>query len=214
MKLEARPSVSSPTLAQFGPLQAALDWFNERLFDGELSPAFLSMNKKPKSIGYFRANAYEAPDGSRVSCINIDPRAHVALDARKTLAILVHEQCHQWVHEMELPKGPGGHGLEWRKAMESRGLPPVAVSASWHRASHTIEEGGLFDLAFRAMPEEMQLPFAEVIHTSSRRKSDRVKKTCPRCHRNAWMAPSYEASCTRCSKETGQLIELVQATTN
>lgn len=193
---------NSPTLDQFSRLQVAADLFNRELFGGQLRPVMISMVKKPNCYGVFAPDRYEGRDGGRLHMIGLDAMTAIQRPLPELLSTLVHEQCHQLVHDTGLPKGPGGHGDGWQKEMERVGLPPVAVGNSWRSATHRIDPDGEFMRVFKTNAEKLEeLPWQEASRAAgaTKKKQQRVKFTCSSCGLNVWSKPSAALFCGVCS---------------
>jgi SprT-like family len=124
-------AIPDPTGDQLRAYRAAFDYFNERLFDGELSRCLLNFSRKSKRTrGFFAPNRWERGDG-RTHEISLNPD-FLKREPRSVMSTLVHEMIHLWQEEFGTPSRTGYHIREWAGKMESLGLMP----------SHTGLPGG------------------------------------------------------------------------
>lgn len=206
------------TLKLFSALEHAYNYFKEALFRNNLSPVVLTLNRKARSMGYYKPNAWLNERNEGVPEININPSI-LYLPGVEVAATLVHELVHHFQFLHGHPGRRGYHNKEFSRLMCSIGLmcsdtgkPGGKVTGS-AMAEYPVE-GGLFLEAFNKMPKEYLLPFkpyeqvliafdapsseqATSVQTKIRNK---VKYSCPRCHANAWAKPNAKLLCGVCFK--------------
>ena len=51
----------------FRPLNRAFDFFNNRLFRGELPPCLVTLQRKNKAYGYFAGGRFGSKDGAEIT---------------------------------------------------------------------------------------------------------------------------------------------------
>lgn len=116
-----------PTPEVYEALQVAYDFFNSRLFNGELPPCLMTLQRKKGARGYFSKNRFIRTSGEETHEIAMNPSYFAILTAMEVLSVLVHEQVHLW----QIVKGKPGrnryHNQEWADKMESLGLMPSAT---------------------------------------------------------------------------------------
>jgi hypothetical protein len=49
---------NKPTDQAYEELQCAYDYFNEKLFDGKLPPCLITLQRKPRTLGYYAPNNF------------------------------------------------------------------------------------------------------------------------------------------------------------
>lgn len=199
-------------------LYDAFIYFNECLFDGELSTPVITWVRKRNARGYFFADRYEyrleaLADEKPLHEIAFNPDVMKGHDDRAILSTLVHEMCHQWQQEHG-KKNPRKcyHNKEWARKMEDCGLIPSSTGQPGGKRTgasmtHYIPEGGLFDhkcdllfqdgwrLTYQGIPVPKEVSKAK----------DKIKYTCPKCLTKAWGKPGIELACVRCNCElTGE----------
>ncbi len=137
----------------YDEIEAAYDWFNERLYDGKLPGCIFTLQRKANTFGYYSESRFLRRNGTGKSdeiALNCAYFAHRSI--KKTLSTLVHEQVHQWQAHFGKRSRGGYHNAEWADKMESIGLMPSDTGEPGGRRcgqqmTHYIIEGGPFDLA-------------------------------------------------------------------
>ena len=147
-----------PTLDFYGKLSYAHKFYNEKLFNGELSEVFFTVrsgetkNKKTKTLGYYWQHVFAKKERS-VSEIALNISSFGDRSVVDILSTLVHEMVHQWREEIcKIPSTKnkyGGHDEDWGHKMILVGLTPSntglpggkRIAKSMH---HYINEDGDF----------------------------------------------------------------------
>ena len=191
----------SPAIEQAKRLALAFEVFNDELFSGVLPPVMLQLRNKPGSYGYFQPRKWSSKRGDELDVISLDSVTAAERPLIELLSTLDHELCHQAEFERQDRRATGGHGKGWRALMHAVGLPPVQIGSTWRQATHRIEPGGPFDLAFQKNRQILEaLPWQECIRSATRgRGVDKVKFQCPECGSNAWARGAAELLCGTCS---------------
>ena len=193
-----------PTLEQYEKYQAAFDYFNQELFEGQLSPCLLTFSRKSKRIGgYFIRDKWQSGDRT-VHEIALNPSMFSG-PLIEMFAALVHEQIHQWQCDYGKPKKGGYHDKEFADKSESLGLIPSDTGQpggkrTGSKMSHYIEENGPFWKAFEAMPADIKLPWVSGEIATETKEKDSPKKEkqkyeCPKCGGKAWGKPDLNLFC-------------------
>ena len=216
---------------------SAMDYFNDRLFEGKLPDCIISFARHKNMLGYFCVDRFESQSGSTAHEIAMNPAYLRPLGEAGALSTLLHELCHLWRHEFGPPNRGGGkgargyHDLVWAGKMVEVGLLPTDTGlpdgkTTGYSVSHLIVEGGLFDIdckellasgfkinwhdrLFPAAGDETDDESEADDNPKPKKKKDRVKFTCDECGLNAWAKPNARISCTNC----GLSMQLTQATT-
>jgi SprT-like family len=222
-----RPNDPKQSLTEraYGDLTYAMRFFNERLFDDQLSDCILSFGRLSHVLGYFCPDRFEDQDGALAHEISLNPAYLKTQGDREALSTLVHEMCHLWRHDhgprnMRGGKGSRGyHDKVWATKMIRVGLTPISLDqpgkTTGYRVTHEIIAGGQFDLdciellanGFRIdwhdrsspLPPEDDLASGDDAAPSKGKKKDRVKFTCCACGLNAWAKPLAKLVCGTCS---------------
>lgn len=118
-----------PTTETYAPLQTAYDFFNARLFNGELPDCIFTMTRNPRTAGYFSAQRWGRMDGAEdhTDEIAINPLLFKSLGIQEAMQTLVHEMVHSWQHHHGTPSRAGYHNKEWADKMEAVGLTPSST---------------------------------------------------------------------------------------
>lgn len=202
------------TVSQYITLQAAFDFFNDRLFDGILPACILTLEQKANSRGYFSPGAWTARDGGKKpetrDTINLSPESFAGRDDKGILSTLVHEMAHLWQEHNGKPGRGAYHNREWAEFMEERlGLIPQAINKPagvkvGAKVTHSILPCGQFDKACDALLAGGKAIFwerkAKVRKIAKAKADSKVKYSCPGCGVNAWAKKGIKIACADCEE--------------
>lgn len=145
-----QPNITSH---EYSALERAYQFFNHRLFQGQLPACLLTLNNKhPQARGFFRSEGFEHRHNDRkIDEIALNPETFNRPDLA-ILSTLVHEQCHVWQFHFGQPSRSGYHNREWANIMQQRGLMPSDTGLpggkrTGQRVTHYILAGGMFEAA-------------------------------------------------------------------
>ncbi|WP_439810804.1 SprT-like domain-containing protein [Bordetella bronchiseptica] len=147
------PSADGPTAEAYGELYVAFEHFNRAMFDAQLPPCLITLQRRKGTYGYFSKGRFvRRGTGDMVDEIALNPAYFASQTIKNTLSTLVHEQVHQWQRHFGSFSRRGYHNKEWADKMESIGLIPSDTGKPGGRKTgqqmdHYIEPGGVFDLA-------------------------------------------------------------------
>ncbi len=217
-----------PTAEAYGEWQGALDFFNERLFGGDLPNVMITFTRQPRTLGYFCAGAFRDADGIVAHEIAMNPVWFAAQGQTGCYQTLVHEMCHLWRHlyGRRNRKGgmgaPGYHDVVWADRMESVGLMPSDTGQPGgrrvgYRVGDYVIEGGPFDIACRelliagqtikwrdgrrlSLPPGLNDPAAATGANTGRPKNTRTRFVCTCCDVKAWSRASARLACLDCNQ--------------
>jgi hypothetical protein len=201
-----------PTAKTYNSLDAAFDFFNDRLFGGRLPPCLITMQRSKKAYGYFAGGRFGARDGSQITDeIALNPSHFHERTTEQSLSTLVHEMTHLEQHHFGKPSRGGYHNAEWSRMMLAVGLIPSDTGAPGgrmvgQRVSHYIVEGGPFARAcaelvgqgFDALYVERWSEGGEA--TRRKKAASKTRYTCPGCAANAWAKPDMHLVCGDCEE--------------
>jgi predicted SprT family Zn-dependent metalloprotease len=134
----------------------------------------------------------------RVGEISLNPDS-MGRTVEEIFATLVHEMCHLWQDSHGSPGRRGYHNAEWVRKMLSVGLDPYEFrpktgertgKKTGESVSHDIVDGGLFRLAWQAMPEEYKLPWMSWVQQQAGKSGGgarKVRVACPGCRLSCWL---------------------------
>ena len=142
----------SPTLDVYHELNQAFDFFNKRLFNGELPKCLITMQRDKRTRGYYAEGRFVNAEGEQLDEIAMNPAFFGVRSIPETLSTLVHEQCHLWQFKFGTPSRTGYHNQEWSDKMQEIGLMPTANGLEdgkkvGQKMMHYIMEGGHFEQA-------------------------------------------------------------------
>ncbi|HGA2320750.1 TPA: SprT-like domain-containing protein [Pseudomonas putida] len=146
-----KPQVQ-PTPEAYSELQFAYDFFNQKLFDGQLPDCLITLQRERKTEGYFSPKRFVRRDGLQTDEIAMNPSYFIIRPIKSVLSTLVHEMAHLWQQHFGKPGRRGYHNQEWASKMESIGLMPSDTGEPGgrkvgERMSDYVISGGRFDQA-------------------------------------------------------------------
>lgn len=211
-KLEAlTPKPLTPTEAQYISLQEAYDFFNHRLFKGELPPVLITLQRQKKSHGYYWHEKFEnRKEAAKISEIALNVADFATRKDKDIFSTLLHEMVHHWQSCFGKDSRNGYHNKEWGIKMKEVGLYPSSTAQpggkeTGQKVSHYVIEGGLFDIVCSEMMERGIAIDWQSIETAEEKakskKANKIKYTCPMCQANAWGKPDLHIACGDCSTE-------------
>lgn len=197
-------------------LYDAHQFFNEHLFNGELSAPVFTWVRRKNCAGYFWGDRYEVREISEseeekppIHEIALNPDVLKSKADKEVLSTVVHEMCHQWQEEYGRKKPRKAyHNREWALKMEDCGLIPSHTGQpggkpTGTKMTHFIPEGGLFDYKSGLLISEgWQLLYQGIpVPKNSARPKDKIKYLCPKCLTKVWGKPGLKVACMTCDKE-------------
>lgn len=143
----------NPTAQAYAELQHCFDHYNDRLFNGELPPCLITMQREKRTYGYFSQERF-VHRGTKVKTdeIAINPSYFGVIPLLEILQTMVHEMAHQWQYHFGTPSRRAYHNKEWADKMEAIGLMPSSTGQPGGKrtgekmADYAIN-GGLFMVA-------------------------------------------------------------------
>jgi predicted SprT family Zn-dependent metalloprotease len=193
-----------PTKQTYATLQAAVQHFNCRLFDGRLPSCLVTFQRRANAFGYFAPDRFEHRDGNaRTDEIALNPKHINERPPADTLSTLVHEMTHLQQQHFGKPGRGRYHNAEWADMMEAVGLMPSRTGEpggkrTGDRVSHYILPGGVFDLACRTFLEKHAgLLWGDRPVEPNGSGGKRSKYVCPDpdCRIAAWARPGVRLLC-------------------
>jgi predicted SprT family Zn-dependent metalloprotease len=199
------------TLTQFQALQKIYDHMNRKLFKGELGQCLINLSRKSKAHSFFAPKRWSARGSEeRIHEISINPQT-INRNPIAVISTLVHEMAHLWQEDHGKPSAQH-HNKEWAAKMEELGLIPSSTGLpggkkTGRNMTHYIEEGGAYERAFAAMPDDYIYTFiAHELNESKAAKAkkkakNKVKYTCDSCDSNVWGKPGLHIVCQDCGHD-------------
>ncbi len=139
-----------PTHDTYEELQKAYDYFNKRLFDEELPPCLITLQREKRTYGYFSAGRFVSREGAVTDEIALNPAYFAVCPPEEIMQTLVHEMVHLWQYHFGKPGRGGYHNKEWAEKMENLGLMPSSTgkeggARTGDKMADYIIEGGDFE---------------------------------------------------------------------
>ena len=201
---------AKPTKQAYTELQTAYDFFNRKLFKGQLPPCLITMQRKNRTYGYFSGNRWADRGGAITDEIAMNP-VHFKRSIEEVLSTLAHEMAHLWQHHCGEPSRNGYHNREWGAKMDEIGLCPSHTGKPGGRRtgqqmSHYIVDDGPFAVACQALLDKgLTITWTDRASEGQggqpKARDTRTKYTCPVCKLNAWAKPGIALVCGECEEE-------------
>jgi predicted SprT family Zn-dependent metalloprotease len=202
-----------PTQKTYSLLLSAYNFLNARLFNSELPPSLITLQRKAKTYGFFAGGRFGSRDGVEIHDeIALNPSHFKKRTTEQSLSTLAHEMAHLWQHHFGKPSRGNYHNKEWAAKMRQIGLVPSNTGQPGGRevgqsVSHYIEHGGRFQEAYRELETRGFMPLYVDLwgsdESSKRREAkknaSKTKYTCPDCCTNAWAKPGVHLNCGDCN---------------
>jgi predicted SprT family Zn-dependent metalloprotease len=201
--------MSTPTEQAYAELQRAYDFFNARLFGGELPPCLMTFQRKNRMYGYFSGERWDSLTGARTDEIAMNPAHFATRSPDEVLSTLVHEMAHLWQHHFGTPSRSAYHNREWAARMDALGLCPSDTGQpggkrTGQSMSHYVAAGGPFAQACAVLlAEGFALSWRDRAREHAPGKTPgkagvRTKYTCRGCGLNAWAKAEAVLRCGTC----------------
>jgi hypothetical protein len=148
--LASADSFADPTGETYGPLQHAYSVFNQRLFDGRLPGALITLRSEKRAMGYFSRKRFATKEKRNSDELAMNPTYFGVVPVEMTLATFLHELVHQYQAHHGKPGRGRYHNREWGQLMRERGLEPSSTGQPGGKTlgdhmAHYIVEDGPFD---------------------------------------------------------------------
>jgi predicted SprT family Zn-dependent metalloprotease len=191
-------------------LQKAWAHFNRLLFKNALPPCLIILNRKAKVGGHFVNKLWEHSDSNidQTDEISLNPDFFKESSDEITLAILVHEMCHQWQYRFGSPARKGYHNKEFAIQMESVGLQTSSTGEEGGKKvgqsmGHYIIPEGKYQKAYKALEaQDFKILWQPESLTAEKKKKKekalKTKYTCPECQSNVWGKDGLAIGCLDC----------------
>jgi hypothetical protein len=210
----------TPTSEAYSELQAAYDFYNDRLYQSALPPCLMTLQRKSGRVfGYFSPARFDGEDGAETDELAMNPQHFRTRATAEVLSTLAHEMTHVWQAHFGKPGRGGYHNKEWGREMKRIGLHPSNTGEpggkeTGDQMTHYVIAGGHFDVVTRDfLASGFRFTWAEgdglglvpglagtddPAPSSPKNKSNRLKYQCPRCSTNAWGKPGLNLVCGSC----------------
>lgn len=200
-------NTEAPTRKTYNEMQAAYDFFNTALFDGELPDCLITLQRKNRARGYYSPERFTSRDGEVTDEIAMNPATFASRTPSDVLSTLVHEMVHLWQQHFGTPSRTAYHNREWAAKMKEVGLQPSDTGApggkeTGQRMTHYVVDNGPFADACAELLETGEfVTWCETIFAPKETKGKngkRTKYTCDGCGLNVWAKDGARIACGDC----------------
>jgi hypothetical protein len=214
-QLNGEQNLADPT-EEYNSYEAAYAHFSDYLFDGQLPPCLITLQRKRHTLGYYSRQRFASRQNGEITTdeIALNPDTFDGRTDKEILSMLVHEQVHLWQAHFGKPSRGRYHNQEWARRMLAIGLRPESLDKpgkmTGQAVTHKILPGGRFDrvadeLLATGFRLHWQSPLQWSIGTLGgiapvQTSDSKVKYTCPQpqCSANAWAKPNSRLECAQC----------------
>jgi hypothetical protein len=191
--------------AILGPFYVAYAFFNDELFNGQLPPVAILLQRSPRLIGgqYWARRLAHRDDNRELDEISINPKNLLMEGIPFILSILAHEMVHHWQEHFGKPPRQGYHDRRWAAEMLRIGLQPVGPDGkqTGQSMSQRIVQGGRFNAACeKLLADGFAINWGDCVvpERSGKPPRRRVALHCPECGITGWAEPEVPLACGRC----------------
>ena len=193
-----------PTTELYAELQEIFDFFNQKLFTGELPNCLISLQRSKGAAGYFAYSSWENEKGKKIDEIALNPSGFKGKDLKTILSTFVHEMCHLWQSYFGKPGKNGYHNQEWSDKMQAVGLMPSHTGErggkqTGYKMSHFVLDNGLYKKSYEEL-EKLGGKMSWIESVGEQKKSyiKKMKYVCPKCNIKLWGKPNLNIICGNC----------------
>jgi len=116
------------TKTQYETLDKTFAYFNQKLFKGELPDVLITLQRKPKSKGYYHADVFNEREGKgKIAEIALNPDSFHQRTDQEILSTLTHEMTHHWQQVFGDAPKRCYHDREWASKTKEVGLYPSST---------------------------------------------------------------------------------------
>ncbi|MEM7757939.1 MAG: SprT-like domain-containing protein [Cyanobacteria bacterium P01_A01_bin.40] len=183
-------STKTPTQELWESYEAAFDFFNQMLFDGELPQCVLNFSCKGRANGAFTPARWEKQiQGAKAKTsheISLNP-ALLQQSIDQIMSVLVRLMVHLWQYQQGTASDHQGyHNRYWSEKMAEIGLPAthdgtIEGRKSGYKMQHWIKPEGKFAQALKEMPQNY-FPWQGEVSLKKHHPPARIKYICPVCN--------------------------------
>ncbi|QDV36905.1 hypothetical protein [Tautonia plasticadhaerens] len=212
--MKTAPQAQAPTIQQYSAYNEAFNFFNKWLFGSKLGPALLAIARNGRSRGHFTPRKWANEAGESVHEIALSPDL-LAEGMEATMVTLMGLMARQlrWQEAIEAGDGKaaataarGYHDARLVEILLGAGLLPRGKDGEpsrggWNLATSVVFDGPADD-ALGSLPNKARLPWDALVEEKGeeegkpRRKTGRLKYTCPRCDSHVLGRPGLYPACT------------------
>ena len=202
----------TPTVYHYQEFQRAFDFYNGKLFYGDVPQVLIVMTRRPRTHGYLATSRWaDSETGDLLHELALNPVDFAMRSAEDVLSTLVHEMCHAWQQSRGLkPPRKGYHNKEWVERMEDIGLIPSNTGEpggkqTGQSMTHYIDEDGEFqEQTMVLLDTGWTIPYLDIPEEEKKRKNNRPKYVCPQCELQAWAKTGLAIACLNCKAQLAE----------
>lgn len=193
-----------PTTELYNELQEIFDFFNQKLFKGDLPQCLIVLQRSRSSSGYFAYSYWVNEKGKKIDEIALNPSYFQDNNLKKILSTLVHEMCHLWQSYFGTPGKNGWHNQEWAKKMEDIGLIPShngkeGGRKTGYKMSDFILPNGLYEQTFNELQKlGGNVSWIETVKKEHKTYPKKIKYVCNNCNIKVWGKSNLKIICEEC----------------
>lgn len=117
-----------PTGQAYAELQRAFDYYNDKLFGGQLPDCLITFQRQNNTMAYFSPHRFVSVKADKkVDEIAMNPAYFPSYPLIEVMQSMVHEMCHQWQEYFGKPSVRTYHNREWADKMIEVGLMPTST---------------------------------------------------------------------------------------
>lgn len=223
LTIPVNPSIR-PTQEYYDAWEYVYDQANIALFDGRLPNCLISMQRNPRSLGFFAPERFIRGDGIKTHELALNPTILRKCDLVSVICVLIHEMLHVDQHHYGTPGKRGYHNREFAEMSKKVGLHTSDTGEpggkeTGYRMSQYINEGGPaqrfalsmikqgFKIVWQESPPKLQnrtIDGEEGQPEKESKSGKRVRYICPEPHEDerdnlakAWSREGAELKCGR-----------------
>lgn len=199
--------METATQQAYGELQTAYNFFNEKLFGGQLPHCLITLQRQNKTRGYFSPERFASVDMSIVDEIAMNPMHFETRTVTEILSTLVHEMVHLWQAHFGKPSRSAYHNAEWGDKMEQIGLMPSDTGKEGGKRTgqqmthYIISQGGYAVAVAELLATGLKITWMDRANEKKKKAAARTKYHCDMCNSNVWGKDGLTIMCMACDQE-------------
>lgn len=160
----------TPTRQIYDSLERAYDHFNKALFNNQLPPVLIVLQRNIQSMGHVSAKRWQNARGRSVDELSVNPEYFLGRSIAEVCATLCHEMCHIWRENVCTQENSRRfyHDKAWARQMERIGLMPSHTGmpggrkTGQHMSDYPIAESGFHVATMRLVYSDFMLPWVDM----------------------------------------------------
>jgi len=121
-------TMSTPTEICYETIVEAYDFFNKRLFEGQLPQCVITFQRQKRIMGFVSFDRWETAENEYIHELAINPEYFATYPLIEICQTLCHEMVHIWQANNGTPGRRGYHNKQWAMKMTAIGLIPSVTS--------------------------------------------------------------------------------------